>query len=280
MGCKQTKIVSSISNNTAAQERLERSEVIDEVTSKNEAEISPKTTNVIRVDSEVTTDRIQVVEPLQETGISSDISDEKITIYVHKALERFLPDYFIDCYDETAETLPPFFRKTYIMQMKNDPDNTLYPDQTGKFLNHSIQPTTDRLHVCFNRNNRKLVKFLYQERAGPNELVTSPFHNNNTRVDSAVPCHQVPITEALHEEDPIAGIFKALGQIYSTSIVDNGFNGNDFLWKMRGNSNKFSIKVYPRMKLFWMEPDHSPADHMLMTDKKPKVVLLELIQVS
>ena len=276
MGCKQTKIVSSIS-----QERLERSEVIDEVTSKIEAEISPKTTNVIRVDSEVTTDRIQVVEPLQETGFSSDISDEKITIYVHKALEIFLPDYFIDCYDETAETLPPCFRRTYIMQMKNNPDNRLYPDPTGKFLNHSIQPMTDRLHVCFNRDDPTLVKFLYQERAGRNVIVTSPFHNNDARVGSAVPCDQVPITKALHE-DPIADIVKALGQIYSTSIAGNGFDGNDFLWRMHGSPNNFAISVYPdngSRSLYWMSPETSRDGPMLMTDLESMMVHLELTQV-
>ena len=272
MGCKQSK-------NT--QKKSEKPILADEVTSKNETQNYPETTNVIRVDSEVTTDRIQVVEPLQKTGFSSDISDEKITIYVHKALERLLPDYFIDSYDETAETLPPCFRRTYIMQMKNNPDNTLYPDQTGKFLNHSIQPTTDRLHVCFNRNNRKLVKFLYQERTGPNEFVTSPFHDNNTRVGSAVPCDQVSITEALHEEDPIAGIVKALGQIHSTSIVDNGFDGNDFLWEKHGNSNNFTIRVYPdtgNKCLYWEAIVGSPDGEVLMTNSESMKVHLELIQ--
>ena len=282
MGCKQTKIVRQISNNAAAQESLERSEVIDEVTSKNEAEISPKTTNVIRVDSEVTTDRIQVVEPLQETGISSDISDERITIYVHKALERFLPDYFINGYDETIKTLPPCFRKTYTMQVNSVPPHKLYPDLTGLFLNQSIQPTTDRLHVCYKQDDPTLVKFLYQKRADQSASVTIPFHDNNTSAGSAVHCKKVSITEALHEEDPIAGIVKALGQIYSTSIAGNGFDGKDFLWRMCGNPDNFTINILrnpENMSLYWMSTETSRDGPMLMTALKSMMVHLELKQV-
>ena len=276
MGCKHSKIASPISNNIVAQEKSERSEAICEVTSKNEIETYPKTTNVATVGSEET--RIQVAEPLQKAE-NSLISNEKISYYVHKALEIYLPGYHIDCLEDT-----PCDRRTYVMRSIKYPYDELYPDQTGKFLTYSsLQSRNDRLHVCFKRNDPSLVKFLYQIRAGPSTYITSPYHGNYLTNNAAVRCDQGSITEALQGEFPIVGIVKVLGQLESSSVVDNGFDGADFLWKMRGNFQNFTIRVYPDSTsgyLYWSATGSSAQDaNVLATNLESMKVHLELIQL-
>ncbi|KAI6654374.1 hypothetical protein LOD99_771 [Oopsacas minuta] len=240
--------------------------------------------NIIHVGNE----NGEISEQLPETEQTVKDEDQKlITMYVHNALEKFLPSYDIDPFkDEEGRELycSPFIA---VMEVVKNNCIKLYPDLTGKFLTYSIQPPNYVLHVCINKANSQIVKFAYEStnrtNAGYDLSITAPFHTNNSAEGQPVLCDATYISSVLTGQDPISSILNALSKIHSDGSINNGFDGKDFDWYMDGNNLlNFAVSNSPQMNLFWEDDnliENLQGSNVKLTGNSAKRVQLALKEV-
>lgn len=267
MGCRQSKITNSISNDKGPRKISERSIEIEKV----RTEVIPKP-NIIEVVSEETTVTEELIETQQMVGQASKTDQDTITKEVHEALVQYLPNYNVDPFkDEFGVKL--YYTSIEVMRVAREKSILLSPDLTGKILTYSIIGTKNKLHASFKKDDRSKVKFLYNMFTEQGSFITSPYH---TASGNAVPCKSVSIENALKEEDPVAGIVKALGKIHSDSEANNGFDGGDFEWNMDGTEEFFTIS--DMKDVYWadIDGDEGKVKTTDLVAKKLGLVLIAL----
>ncbi|KAI6650204.1 hypothetical protein LOD99_6121 [Oopsacas minuta] len=147
-------------------------------------------------------------------GINREITDS-----VQAALELFLPNCYISC---------------DLLEIWNQSDIEITPDESGQFLMYGKSDTYHKLYVCSNKFDMgtKFI-FLNSKLIGSETkyYVISPYYTDNkVHIPSnKILCASVEITEAV-TETPRA-VAKVLRQIQRG---DNGLHSDIFTWIIEG----------------------------------------------